>query len=136
MTAPALGAQFPGLKLVYGKGKSLNVRPDRYPDREDFEPIAIYPDQQLQLTLQFALSAAGQTIFVGVVDGSGTITTATNSGAVIVGSDGTVSIGYQAPHDPGHYQVAFRFGAQDSVLPLTVLDSSQAAKPGHCPRTN
>lgn len=132
----AFGTQYPSLKLFYGAGKTLAVRPDRYPDHQDFEPIAIYPDQQFRISLQFPLSSAGQTILVGVLDGSGTITTATSSGAVAIGSDGSVLIGYQAPHDPGHCQVTFRFGTQNSVLPLTVLNSVEATTPGNCSRAN
>jgi hypothetical protein len=134
--ASTFGAQFPTLTLSYGNGRTLAVRPDRYPDHQDFQPIAIYPDQQLRINLQFPTSSAGQTILVGVLDGSGTITTATNAGAVTIGNDGSVVIGYQAPHDPGHCQVTFRFGTQNSVLPLTVLNSVEAARPGNCPRTN
>ena len=134
--ASTFGVQFPSLQLFYGNGKTLNVGPDRYPDHQDFQPVDIYPDQQLRINLQFPSSSAGQTILVGVLDGAGLITTATSSGAVTIGSDGSVLVGYQAPHNPGNYQVAFRFGTQDSVLPLKVLDSVEATKPGRSPRAN
>jgi hypothetical protein len=127
--AATLSAAVPAATLAYGSGKTLALRWDFYPDHQDFEPAGIYPDQILQINLQFPLTSAGKTISVSLDEASGLITTPTNSGAVTVGKDGSVSIGYQAPHDPGHYHVRFQFfGAHDSVLPFTVLGAAQAGK--------
>jgi hypothetical protein len=133
-----LSGQLPLLTLTYIKGnaKTLSVQPDWYADHFDFQPIAIYADQILQINLQFAAAFGGQTIFIGVLEGAGVITTPTNFGAVTIGKDGKSSIGYQAPHDPGHYRIAFRFGSRDVALPLTVLDFSDAGKASNCPKAD
>jgi hypothetical protein len=158
-----LGDQLAFLSLSYvvnGAGKTLPVGTDCYPDHQDFQPIAIYPDQTLQINLQFPSNYVGQIIFVGVEEenaSGGIVMSSTSSGAVAtdtdaygavststpprsvaapIGTDGTVSIGYQAPHNPGHYHVLFGFGPLKPVLPFTVLDSDEAARPGNCPRTN
>lgn len=130
----ALGIPFPFAAVRYGANyaKSLTLAPDSYPDHQDFCPIAVFTDQALLINLQFSRLYAGQSIQVGVDDGAGVVSSPTNSGAVTIASDGSVSIAYTAPHTPGHCRVAFRFGSQDSSLPLAVLDPSEAGKPTRC----
>lgn len=123
---PPIG--FPAGTLTYGINQSLALRLDCYPDHIDFEPVALSPDQAVQINLQFATSAAGATILVGV-ESAGEITTPTNDGAVTIGNDGTVSIGFRAPHDPGQCPMRFRFGSALTLLPLWVMDPAQEQSP-------
>lgn len=134
--AADLSATLPTLKLSYSAGKTLTIQPDWYPDRQDFQPIAIYCDQTLQVSLQFPPGFAGQAILVGVADGGGLITTPSNSAAVSIGKDGKASFAYQAPHSSGHYRIGFRFGSRDSLLPLAVIEPSLAGTAPNCPRAD
>jgi hypothetical protein len=131
-----LSNQLPVLKISYGTGKSLSIGPDYYADHWDFIPVAVHADQVLQVNLQFPSSFAGQSILVGAVEGAGLITTPTSAGAVVIANDGTVSVGYQAPHSSGNYRIAFRFGSRNTGLPVIVLDALQGQGTGNCPTTN
>ena len=118
---------FPAGTLTYGNNRTVTLRTDAYPDHLDFEPVAIHPDQVLQINLQFPTALAGQTILVAA-DYGGAVTTTTNSDDFIIGSDGRISINFRAPHDPGKCPVQFRFGSSNSVLPLWVMNSVQLGK--------
>ena len=129
----SLAAQVPALALSYGSGKTLAIQPDWYPNKQDFQPIAVYVGQALQFTLQFPTAFAGQTIAVWLDEGPATFTTPTNSGVVPIGQDGRVTIGFQAPQNSGHYHLVFQLGSRNSVLPLSVRDLSQMGTPANCP---
>jgi hypothetical protein len=122
----------PFATVSYGDGKTLSVP---FAENNNFDLIGVYPDQILQINLKFPTSNAGQIISMGLADG-GTITTPTVAGALVVSPDGTVAIGFQAPHDPGEYRVWFSFGSIESVLPLYVLDPIRAARPQRFPTAN
>jgi hypothetical protein len=113
--------------LTYGNNRLQTLRADAYPDHVDFEPVAIHPDQVLQINLQFPPAFARKTIFVAA-DYGGVVTTLANSDGFIIGNDGRISINFRAPHDPGRCPVQFRFGSSNSVLPLWVMDPVQLGK--------
>jgi hypothetical protein len=117
----------PSITLSYGDGKTLAVPPEFNPDHPDYGPIGVYPNQELQINLQFPASCAGQKINIGVVE-DGAITTPTDSGAVTIGNDGAVSVGYRAPENPGRGHVILQIGSQNCLLPLFVLTANDAVK--------
>jgi hypothetical protein len=124
------------LTLAYGNGKSLSLPINRFQDRDDYQPVVVYTDQALQFRMQFAQQYAGQKIYVGAVEDEGVITSQTVNGALAIGNDGTLSVGYTAPHDPGAYHVRFRFGTKDAVLSLFVHDPKDVNAPSKCQKAN
>jgi hypothetical protein len=123
-----LGAQLPTLSLFYGAGKTLTVRTAKDLNGDGFLPVVVYADQSLQVRLQFGQAFAGQTIFVGTAEEEGSITTPTNAGALTIGRDGSVTLGYKAPYDPGNYHLGFRFGSRDVNWTLLVRDTSEIGR--------
>ena len=127
-SANNLGAQLPTLSLSYGTGKTLTVRTAKDLDGDGFLPVVVYADQSLQIRLQFSQAFAGQTIFVGAAEEEGTVITSTNAGALTISKDGSVTIGYKAPHDPGDYHLGFRLGSRDVSWMLLVRNTSEIGK--------
>jgi hypothetical protein len=83
-----------------------------------FPRVGLKPGQSTTITLQFPASMAGQTITLSALDGG--VLTVGNRGQI--GSDGSLSVNYQAASAVGAYRIFVGFGDLAQTLRFWVRD--------------
>jgi len=80
-------------------------------------PIAIQPNEVVNITLQFASDAVGDTVVVQASDGG---STSLGSNVVVVGDSGSISFAFQAPADSGQKSVNIQSASKSFSLQFSV----------------
>jgi hypothetical protein len=83
------------------------------------------PDQVVNVTLQFGVQKAGQTIQATALDGG--VLTIPNGG-LVADQNGNVAFQFQVGHDPGLYQVALRDDTHEMGVQFWVINSQAPAE--------
>jgi hypothetical protein len=84
-----------------------------------FERVGLRHDQIVDIAVQYSTANPGQAVSVEALDGGQVIATAKD---LVVAADGTIRFRFRAGHQPGVYQVALHYGAQELGLHFWVLD--------------
>lgn len=98
------------------KAKTLNRAADQ---------VALWPNQQVDVSVQYGLAKAGHLIAVIPLDG-GIIPGSDKK--FVVGLDGTLRFKFKAGGQPGVYQVSLHEGAKEIGIPFWVLDEKDPRK--------
>ncbi len=110
-------------------GNDAVFQPDKH--GVDFDQLGLRPQQAINLTVQFPVEMAGQTILVEPLDG-GTATLPEEG--LIVSSEGTVSFQFQASEDPGACRIAVHQPDDSNFIHLWVVDPQHPeTTPEHLP---
>jgi hypothetical protein len=116
MTAPAFFAQSPlSASVQFSDSQTRTV--------SDFsESLPMQPNDVVNVTLQFAAEAVGQTVTIEPSNGA---SVSTGSNIVVIGADGRITFAFHAPVAASTSAVAIKSDTSSTALTFSVSDTAQ-----------